>query len=89
VNRSEMPEQDLPGPLPDVYRAIAFSMIPSDASEREARAWLISQLPTLAPEIARVICRVHMEDELLRAWRVAEAHPLADVSQDNGQGNLS
>jgi len=90
VNRSESSEDKDPlAPLPDVYRSIAFSLIPSDASEREARAWLQGQLPSLDPEIARDICRVHMEDELLRAWRVLEAHPVADESQTNGQGNLS
>jgi len=89
VSSSDSSDKDELKQFPDVFRAIAFSMIPSDASEREARAWLQSQLPALDPEAARDICRVHMEDELLRAWRMAEAHPMLDESQANGQGNLS
>jgi hypothetical protein len=87
VNRSDSSDKDELFGVPDVYRAIAFSLIPSDASEREARGWLRSQLPALTPEAARDICRVHMEDEVLRAWRVVEAHPVLEV-EENGQGNL-
>lgn len=51
-------------------RAIAFSYIPHDATLAEARGWLVSSRLKLSSEIVSAICHIHLEDEILKSWRV-------------------
>jgi len=51
-------------------RVIALTFIPADASRSEARAWLNTQVTQLTSEDRDFICDVHIEDDVLRSWRV-------------------
>lgn len=61
-------------------RVLAFLFIPGDASFEDARRWLIAGAGRLPKEVNTAICKVHLEDSILKAWRVAE---YAENSRDS------
>jgi hypothetical protein len=59
-------------------RVFAFLAIPADATPAAAKGWLLNRFPNLNRSNYEAILRVHMEDNILRAWRLDSASPERD-----------
>jgi hypothetical protein len=64
-------------------RAIAFTYLAADDSVETARARLLS-LASLNSDDRRAICRVHSEDKVLAAWRIAARVSHTERKLDGG-----
>lgn len=53
-------------------RCYLFTFVPSTASVKDIKPWLISQGLRFSPEVFSVMCHLHLEDNVLRSWRVKE-----------------
>lgn len=51
-------------------RSIAVTYIPADASEKEARSWLLNSQVRLSKEDRDFIVMIHLNDNLVAQWRM-------------------
>lgn len=65
-------------------RIWAYMFIPSDATDSEARAWLLSQGPKVSKTVRDVIVSIHRQDLILAAWRAGD-----DTAKDDDLERLA
>jgi len=53
----------------NLVRSYVFLLIPPIATETDVREWVNTQFPGTESVICDVICKAHLDDVIVRAWR--------------------